>query len=220
MKNYFKIFFFSILVSFLPVEFYAQNITATSESQRTPEQEATKQTEKLQYELNLNAEQVKAVYQINLKYAQTRQNIANRKVVMQTIKNKEEEIHKVLNSEQKEQLQSKRVPRQQVEIGNGVQYLRTSPQMRSGFQPSENRNVRSNFRTSESTRQSSTTKESGRNTSTTRTSEDRTSTTRTGGSNTSRSSSSTYSTPTRSSSGDNSRSSSGNSSERNTGGRR
>ncbi len=79
-----------------------QNGDSNSTNQRTPEQEATKQTEKLQSELNLTREQVKALYQINLKYAQARQNGVSRKDAMQMIKNKDEDIRRVLSTEQNE----------------------------------------------------------------------------------------------------------------------
>ncbi|VBB48218.1 conserved exported hypothetical protein [uncultured Paludibacter sp.] len=133
MKSFKKILIFLLFALFVIIPMEAQNSVSTSVNQRTPEQEASKQTEKLQMELNLTPEQVKAVYQINLRYAQARQKTANRSDAMQIIKNKDEDIRRVLSNQQYEQLQSRRIPRQSVEIGDNTQYLRTNPQTRSSF---------------------------------------------------------------------------------------
>ena len=58
----------------------------------TPEQEAIKQTEKLQSELKLTDEQAKIVYEINLRYARERQLSNSRSQAMERIRNKNEEI--------------------------------------------------------------------------------------------------------------------------------
>ncbi|MFV0472067.1 MAG: hypothetical protein ACK5L7_08575 [Paludibacteraceae bacterium] len=125
-KFLFKItlLFLSILVSPL---LWAQSTTGAGYlNQRTPEQEASKQTEKLQYELDLTPEQVKIIYQINLKYAQARKNTVSRVDAMEIIKNKDEDIKRALNDNQYRQLTSKRATRQQVEIDGNKQYLRTN----------------------------------------------------------------------------------------------
>ncbi len=83
---------------------------------RTPEQEAVRQTEKLQQELNLSATQVKQVYEINLRYARERQVSNTRSEAMERIKNKNAELQAVLNSEQNDRLEHKRYERTTVEI--------------------------------------------------------------------------------------------------------
>ena len=82
--------------------------------QRTPEQEAAKQTEKLQQELNLSQEQAKQVYEINLKYARERQISNTRSEAMERMKNKNADIQRVLNDEQNMRLQSKRYERSRI----------------------------------------------------------------------------------------------------------
>jgi len=83
----------------------------TSAMDRSPEQEAAKQTEKLQAELNLTPEQVKKVQEINLKYARERQISNTRSAAMQRIKDKDSDLKRVLTSEQYIQLQNKRYER-------------------------------------------------------------------------------------------------------------
>lgn len=141
-----------------------QNGDSNSTNQRTPEQEATKQTEKLQSELNLTREQVKALYQINLKYAQARQNGVSRKDAMQMIKNKDEDIRRVLSSEQNEQLRSKKISRQPVDVGGNTEYTRTNPQLRSSY-PNRNENSRTTTtRTTQSSRRDANSTRDVRNT--------------------------------------------------------
>ncbi len=77
----------------------------------TPEYEATRQTEKLQQELNLTSDQVKLVYEINLKYARARQNSSSRSEAMQRVKNKDADLEKVLSTEQINKLHTKRYER-------------------------------------------------------------------------------------------------------------
>ena len=72
-----------------PVVITAQTVSVTD---RTPEQEAIKQTEKLQSELKLTDEQAKIVYEINLRYARERQLSNSRSQAMERIRNKNEEI--------------------------------------------------------------------------------------------------------------------------------
>ncbi len=104
--NTIKFIFFFLFVLTLTVPSFSQENTNTP--QRTPEQEAVKQTDKLQQELNLNAEQAKQVYEINLKYARERQISNTRSQAMERMKNKNVEIQQVLNEEQNSKLQSKR----------------------------------------------------------------------------------------------------------------
>jgi len=78
---------------------------------RTPEQEAMKQTEKLQQELNLTPEQIKQLYDINLKYEKERQISNKRSEAVERMKNKNAEIQQVLTAEQNERLQTKRYQR-------------------------------------------------------------------------------------------------------------
>jgi len=68
MKTVKLILFFFVLILKLPA--FSQDKTVVL--QRTPEQEAVKQTEKLQQELSLTAEQAKQIYEINLRYARER----------------------------------------------------------------------------------------------------------------------------------------------------
>lgn len=90
----------------LNVQLYSQDNTTS-----TPEYEATRQTEKLQQELNLTAEQVKLIYEINLKYARARQNSTSRSEAMQRVKNKDADLERVLNTEQINKLRTKRYER-------------------------------------------------------------------------------------------------------------
>jgi Na+-transporting methylmalonyl-CoA/oxaloacetate decarboxylase gamma subunit len=92
------------------IAIYSQD-NASSLPQRTPEQEAVKQTEKMQQELNLNTGQAKLIYQINLKYARQRQISNTRSESIERMKNKNSEIERILTSEQNNQLQSKRFER-------------------------------------------------------------------------------------------------------------
>jgi len=88
-------------------------------SDRTPEQEAIKQTEKLQRELNLSTDQTKQVYEINLRYARERQVSNTRSEAMERIKNKNADLQTVLNADQNSRLENKRYERTSVEIPNG-----------------------------------------------------------------------------------------------------
>lgn len=110
---------------------------------RTPEQEAAKQTEKLQQELNLNQDQAKQVYEINLHYARERQISNKRSEAMERMKNKNADIQQVLSPEQNNRLQTKRYERT---------YFETNTPNRN--QPSNSSNFRSstNFRSGQSVR--------------------------------------------------------------------
>ena len=86
--------------------------------QRTPEQEAVKQTEKLQQELNLTPDQIKQVYEINLRYARERQVSNTRIQAMERIKNKNTEMQRILTENQYNQLQNKRYERTTIDNQN------------------------------------------------------------------------------------------------------
>jgi len=124
--------------------------------QRTPEQEAVKQTEKLQQELNLTSEQAKQVYEINLRYARERQISNTRSEAVERMKNKNAEIQSVLTQEQNERLQTKRYERT---TNDAPIVTRNQPNTSSGFRaptefrsnpivrvPSSDMNFRSTYR--------------------------------------------------------------------------
>ena len=84
-------------------------------SQRIPEQEALKQTEKLQQELSLTAEQTRQIYDINLRYARERQISNTRSEALERIKNKNAEFQQILNTAQNNRLQNKRYERNSID---------------------------------------------------------------------------------------------------------
>lgn len=102
------------------------NAQGTSVTDRTPEQEAAKQTEKMQKELNLTPEQAKDVYDINLKYARERKQSNKRSDAVSRIKKKNEEISKILNARQNNELKTKRADTQSVEIDGKRNFTRTT----------------------------------------------------------------------------------------------
>lgn len=95
-----------VLIFLLAMPLYGQENAAS-----TPEYEATRQTEKLQQELNLSGEQIKLVYEINLKYARARQSSTTRSEAMQRVKNKDADLEKVLRKDQINKLRTKRYER-------------------------------------------------------------------------------------------------------------
>ncbi|NLO69710.1 MAG: hypothetical protein GX102_01915 [Porphyromonadaceae bacterium] len=106
---------------------------STSVTDRTPEQEALKQTEKLQKELSLTAEQVKRIYDINLKYARERKQSNKRTEALDRIRKKNEEISLVLSDKQIGELSSKRtLP--SVEIDGERRYPRTDQRNMTEYQ--------------------------------------------------------------------------------------
>ncbi len=115
---------------------YGQDNSATP--QRTPEQEAAKQTEKLQQELNLSQEQARQLYEINLKYARERQISNTRSEAMERMKNKNADIEKILNAEQNNRLQSKRYERSGYD---NTPSTRSLPAGASGLRSSEYRST-------------------------------------------------------------------------------
>jgi biopolymer transport protein ExbD len=143
--------FFSLTMSL-----FAQDNTVVL--QRTPEQEAAKQTEKLQQELNLSTDQIKQVYEINLRYARERQISNTRSEAMERMKNKNNDIQRVLNPEQNSRLQTKRYERTTPET---LRINGNQPSNPSGFRarseyrqaqkvrvPSSDINLRSTYRSS------------------------------------------------------------------------
>jgi hypothetical protein len=133
--------YFSIILFFLTLTLPMQSQENTVVLQRTPEQEAAKQTEKLQQELGLTPEQTKQVYEVNLKYARERQISNTRSEAIERMKNKNADIQRVLTAEQNDRLQTKRYERSTVESATGS---RNQPTVPSGFRaPANDINVRS-----------------------------------------------------------------------------
>lgn len=113
--------------------------------ERTPEQEAASQTEKMQRELNLNEKQAKEIFDINLKYAKERQVNKTRSAAVERIRNKDRDVRKVLNREQYERLQYKKSERSTVTNGDRIS---TSPQRSTEIQaPVRIRSERNSLRT-------------------------------------------------------------------------
>lgn len=101
-----------LLTVALPIVYSQENSTVPK---RTPEQEASKQTDKLQQELNLSQSQANQVYEINLRYARERQISNKRSEALERTKNKNAEIKQVLSQEQNERLQTIRYERTYLE---------------------------------------------------------------------------------------------------------
>jgi Spy/CpxP family protein refolding chaperone len=93
------------------VEVHAQNNVPLT---RTPEQEAIKQTERMQSELALTSDQFAQIYDINLKYARMRQVSNTRIEAMERIKSKNAEVRQILNYHQRLLLDTKRFDRSAV----------------------------------------------------------------------------------------------------------
>lgn len=114
---------------------------------RTPEQEAVLQTQKMQRELNLNPDQQKAIYAINLKHARERQVSNSRSQALERTKNKNSAIKQVLSHDQYDQLQNKRYER--YPSGENVITKRAIPQPRqtlpNKYDTPVNREERSSF---------------------------------------------------------------------------
>lgn len=75
---------------------------------RTPEQEASLQTTKMRQELGLSAGQAQEVYEINLRHARERQASTSRSEALKRVKNKEQELQRVLSPRQFDRLQEMR----------------------------------------------------------------------------------------------------------------
>ena len=137
MKTVKIVLFLLVLTLRFPI--YSQDNTVVP--QRTPEQEAIRQTEKLQQELNLNSTQARQIYDINLRYARERLISNKRSVGLERAKNKNAEIQQVLNPEQNDRLQTKRYERTSIENQN---INRNQPVNSAGFRSS------SDFRSNQS----------------------------------------------------------------------
>lgn len=98
-----------VFLMFLSINISGQDNTAMPE--RTPEQEAARQTEKMQQELKLTPEQARQIHEINLKYARARKVSNSRSDAIQRIKDKEADLSRVLNDMQRSILQNKRYER-------------------------------------------------------------------------------------------------------------
>lgn len=112
MKTLKIVLFFLFLIMFTFRIFCQENAVVL---QRTPEQEADKQTEKLQQELNLSSEQARQVYEINLRYARERRISNKRSEALERTRNKNIEIQRILSPDQNDRLQSKRYERTSIE---------------------------------------------------------------------------------------------------------
>ncbi|MDR2841419.1 MAG: hypothetical protein LBV75_09240 [Paludibacter sp.] len=142
--------FFTIIILFSFSASYAQDVSSAPE--RGVEQEAAKQTERMRDELNLTPEQVKKIYQINLKYAQQRQQSNMRSDAVIRIKNKDIELRKVLSAAQYELLQSKRYERSAIrpmQSANTSAEPATSPDNQTP-ETDENKKISTERRTSPS----------------------------------------------------------------------
>ena len=133
-------FVFAILMLLMSFSVFTQENPTIIK--RTPEQEAIKQTEKLQQELNLTSAQAKQVYEINLKYARERQISNKRSEAVERMKNKNGEIQQILNPEQNNKLQTKRYERTINETGNMTQNRPVIPSFRSNQETQPNQTVR------------------------------------------------------------------------------
>ena len=140
MKTVFRYILIFILMMGILHPIKAQN---TSTGNRTPEQEAAKQTEKYQKELKLTDQQAKLIYEINLKYARERQQSNNRTEAVNRIRKKNEEIKRILSEKQNDDLQNKRSETQSVEIDGRRNFTRT----RGAVRQSEGSSARSTDRT-------------------------------------------------------------------------
>jgi Spy/CpxP family protein refolding chaperone len=139
MKNI-QIFILSVLLFCFPAAIFAQDSGDMPE--RTPEQEAEKQTEKLQQELDLTPEQTRQVHEINLKYARRRQQSNSRTEAVERIKEKDNDLRKVLSSRQYEKLQSKRYERSRSENPSSGGQSRQQSGVSSGEVSTRRRTVR------------------------------------------------------------------------------
>ena len=92
-----KALYFVSIQLFLSMAIFTFGQENTSAPQRTPEQEALKQTDKLQQELNLSTEQAKQIYDINLRYARERQASNKRSEAVERMKNKRIALCQAIN---------------------------------------------------------------------------------------------------------------------------
>lgn len=143
------------LLFLLPTLSFGQESTSIPE--RTPEQEAAKQTEKLQQELNLSTEQARQVHEINLKYARARKVSNTRMDAIQRIKDKEIELSRILSDQQQSQLQNKRYERSSFQSNDNRQ---VNPAVR---QPTDNTNQTNRYNSTGTNQRSELQAESNRN---------------------------------------------------------
>lgn len=102
-----RVFFMATILLLVTAIGHAQD---SDMPELTPEYEAAKQTENLQRELQLNAQQADLIYRINLKYALQRQQSENRREdAMVRMKNKNNDYRKVLTDEQYSKLEERRL---------------------------------------------------------------------------------------------------------------
>ncbi len=106
-----KLLKFIVLLLVLATADVAYSQESTVVPERTPEQEAAMQTEKMQQELKLNAEQARQIHELNLKYARARKISNTRIEAIQRIKDKELEMSRILNDNQQSILKNKRYDR-------------------------------------------------------------------------------------------------------------
>lgn len=146
--NFLRIILLTALISFLSIHVYGQENAVVQE--RTPEQEAARQTEKLQNELQLTPEQTQLVNEINLKYARERKFSNTRSDALRRIKEKDEDLQRVLNQDQFRQLQNKRYDRSSFQPSvNGLNYqsdFNAGQNRRSTYQPTRANNTESGER--------------------------------------------------------------------------
>lgn len=95
---------------------------------RTPEQEATIQTERMQQDLELSEEQVQRIYEINLQHARQRKVATSRSEALLRVKNKDTQLKQVLSPEQFDRMQDKRYERTPATQNGPNRTLRTVPQ--------------------------------------------------------------------------------------------
>lgn len=147
-----KIIFLTLSISLLTIHTYSQDNNATPE--RTPEQEAVKQTEKLQNELRLSTHQSKQVHEINLKYARERQNSNSRSEALQRLKKKYDDLKEVLSIDQYSRLQNKQYERSSFQSPESNRAA--APTIRSGNDQQSNETSRPQIKTNTREAQTST----------------------------------------------------------------
>jgi hypothetical protein len=106
--GFLRFIYFTLLVGVFTVVYSQERAVAP---ERTPEQEAARQTEKLHQELQLSPDQARKIYEINLKYARFRKESNTRSESVKRIRDKEHEIMNLLDNKQRTNLQNKRYER-------------------------------------------------------------------------------------------------------------
>lgn len=135
--------FFAVMVLVFSLTFFVKGQDNSTVPDRTPEQEATKQTEKLKQDLRLSPEQVALAHEINLKYARARQTSNTRAEAVQRMKDKEADLMKILNYEQRILLQNKRYERSSFRPSSPA-LRQQNPENRPTNTPANNTDVRTN----------------------------------------------------------------------------